>query len=96
MALPVIITNYSGPTAYANDDNSYLIPVKNAPNKEGFVEPDVKVLISLMKDIKENPQKAKEKGRLARETMKEMSPKYVAGIIASRLRGLAKMRGWED
>ena len=32
MALPVIVTNYSGPTEYATDDSAYLIPLHDPPH----------------------------------------------------------------
>ena len=33
MALPVIVTNYSGPTAFAMANNSYLLRLQNAPEQ---------------------------------------------------------------
>lgn len=35
MELPVIVTNYSGPTAFANDSNAYMISLESA---EEFIE----------------------------------------------------------
>ena len=96
MALPVIITNYSGPTAFANDENAYLIPVHEEINRDGFVEPDVDVLISLMQHVKAYPQEAKEKGKRARLTMEVLSPRAVVAMMADRLRDLAEMRGWKE
>ena len=96
MALPVIITNYSGPTGYANDENSYLIPILEASNDNGQVEPDIGVLMKLMKHVRDNSAEAKGKGWKARETMKGLSPKAVASTMATRLRELVAMRGWEE
>ena len=96
MALPIIITNYSGPTAYASEDNAYLLPVREGLNSEGFVEPDGHVLVSLLRHVVAHPQEAREKGRRARAAMEQVSPRAVASAMAHRLRGLAKMRGWEE
>jgi glycosyltransferase involved in cell wall biosynthesis len=96
MALPIIITNYSGPTAYANEENSYLIPLGEGVRTDGFVEPDVDILTSLMKHVRSNPEEAKKKGLNARSTMQSLSPHAVAAVMADRLRELAKMRGWEE
>lgn len=95
MALPVIITNYSGPTAFATDENSYLIPV-NGTQSDGFAEPDMAVLVTLLQHVKSNPDEAREKGQRARAAMEELSPRRVAGVMADRLRDLARMRGWEE
>ena len=53
MALPVLITNFSGPTAYANTDNAYLIPVvsEDARDSSGFAVPDGDALVSLMRQL---------------------------------------------
>lgn len=96
MALPIIITNYSGPTAYATEDNSYLIPILEEKNSNRFVEPDVDVLVSLLQHVKSNPQEAREKGRNARLTMEALSPRAVVSVMADRLRELVQLRGWED
>ena len=95
MALPVIITNFSGPTAYATDENAYLIPYKTT-RSDGFAGPNEEVLVSLMKHVRSSLQESKLKGIKARETMAALSPQAVVTIMADRLRDLAKMRGWED
>jgi glycosyltransferase involved in cell wall biosynthesis len=96
MALPVIITNYSGPTGYATPDNAYLIPVQDTLNSEGYAEPDVDVLMSLMLHVRTHPEETRGKGARAREAMQAISPRSVVSAMADRLRELAKMRGWEE
>lgn len=44
MELPVIVTNHSGPTAYATEENTYLLPVLPELDSFGFGQPDVAAL----------------------------------------------------
>ena len=45
LALPVIVTNHSGPAAYATESSAYLIPVLDGVTDEkGFAIPDVEIL----------------------------------------------------
>ena len=98
MALPVIVTNYSGPTAYATTENSYLIPVLPYPDKLGFIIPNGTALSTLMKqviaDTVSDAEVAARIGYMARVTMQSISPLVVANKMVDRIRKLAALRGW--
>lgn len=89
MSLPVIITNWSGPTEYMTEENSYPLPVERMSEViEGpfqghlWAEPSVDKLQNLMRHVMSNPEEAKAKGRQAREDMiNRFSPEIVAGIV---------------
>ncbi|XP_065869641.1 uncharacterized protein [Euphorbia lathyris] len=88
MSLPVIATNWSGPTEYLTADNSYPLPVdKMSEVMEGpfkghlWAEPSADKLGLLMRHVMTNVDEAKAKGRNARNDMiTRFSPKVVAGI----------------
>jgi len=77
--LPCIVTDYSGPTEYANEDNCYLIRVQEMRKVEDteffysgydwgmWAQPDLAHLRSLMRFVYENPEDARRKARRARE-----------------------------
>jgi glycosyltransferase involved in cell wall biosynthesis len=92
MEMPVIVSNFSGPTAYANDSNAYLIPV--SLTSDGYADPDVVVLTQLFREVYANRSDATIKGKSARKTMQSISPESVVSSITSRLLSLAGMRGW--
>ena len=93
MSLPVIATNWSGPTEYLTDENSYPLPVERMSEvKEGafrghmWAEPGVDQLGGLMRYVVSNPEEARGKGRKAREDMiSRFSPEIVAGIVTDHL-----------
>ncbi|KAA8539088.1 hypothetical protein F0562_025780 [Nyssa sinensis] len=93
MSLPVIATNWSGPTEYLTEDNSYPLPVDRMSEvMEGpfighlWAEPSVDKLRSLMRHVMSNPEEAKVKGRQARGDMiSRFSPEIVAGILTHHL-----------
>lgn len=101
MALPVIVTNCSGPMAYLTEENSYIIPIEKELDEYGYARPDEKVLTELLRTVFNNEKKFAQsgaksaKGVAARETMKSISPALVVDIIEKRLRALAEMRGWK-
>jgi glycosyltransferase involved in cell wall biosynthesis len=76
--LPVIVTGYSAPLDYLNDDIAYLIPVKRlvaVRDRQFFpagralgkwAEPDLASLRKHMRHVYENRDEAREKGRRAR------------------------------
>lgn len=76
--LPVIVTDYSAPVDYLNDDVAYMIPVeKLVPVHDPYffpggsalgvwAQPDAGALRRLMRRVYENPDEAREKGRRAR------------------------------
>lgn len=99
MALPVIVTNYSGPTAFVNDENAYIIPVKPQLDKYSFAQPDVDALADLMIKVVQDSGPsgaARRKGESARRQMIKFSPDYVTGFILERMRALLERRGWVE
>ncbi|XP_027934950.1 uncharacterized protein LOC114190317 [Vigna unguiculata] len=93
MALPVIATNWSGPTEYLTDDNSYPLPVDRMSEvTEGpfkghlWAEPSVDKLQVLMRQVMNNLTEATAIGRKAREDMiTRFSPEIVADIVADHI-----------
>ncbi|KAL0322087.1 UNVERIFIED_CONTAM: hypothetical protein Scaly_2505100 [Sesamum calycinum] len=76
MLLPVITTNWSGPTEYLTDENSYPLPVEGMTEvKEGpfkghlWAEPSTDKLQLLMRHVMINHSEAKSKGMKARLDM---------------------------
>ncbi|KAL2227588.1 uncharacterized protein LOC105161009 [Sesamum indicum] len=93
MSLPVITTNWSGPTEYLTDENSYPLPVEGMTEvKEGpfkghlWAEPSADKLQLLMRHVMSNHDEAKTKGMKARlDMMRRFSPEIVAEDIISHL-----------
>ncbi|GAV64090.1 Glycos_transf_1 domain-containing protein [Cephalotus follicularis] len=93
MSLPVIATNWSGPTEYLTEENSYPLPVDRMSEvMEGpfrghfWAEPSVNELRLLMRRVMCNVEEAKSKGRKAREDMiRRFSPEIVANIVTNNL-----------
>lgn len=98
MSLPVIVTNWSGPTEYLTEENSYPLPVERMSEvMEGpfeghlWAEPSVDKLQNLMRHVMNNPGEAKAKGRQAREDMiNRFSPEIVAGIVRDHVQQIFK------
>jgi len=97
MRLPVIATNWSGPTEFITDDHGYLLPITGLvdanldsfPNHK-WSDPDPQALEYLLSHVKENPKEAKDKGQRAREyVVKEWSNLAVAKQVSSHLHRLA-------
>ncbi|KAK3035293.1 hypothetical protein RJ639_034816 [Escallonia herrerae] len=96
MSLPVIATNWSGPTEYLRGGNSYPLPVDRMTEvMEGpfkghlWAEPSIDKLRILMRHVMCNPEEAKTKGMQAREDMiNRFSPEVVEGILADRIQGI--------
>ena len=85
--IPVIATNYSGPTEYLNTNNSFPLPIDGlvpCENWEGhqWAEPSLTNLQELMRDTYNNPSGAKLKGKQARE---DMIHKYSLEIIGKKI-----------
>jgi glycosyltransferase involved in cell wall biosynthesis len=99
---PVIHTEFGGNLDFMNHDNSYLIDyvLREAP-KEGqyhfyspkalLAEPDIEHLKQLMRNVKNNPEQAKQKAEVAYNDVKDITWKYVADQILK----LIKDRGWQ-
>ncbi|KAM2508020.1 hypothetical protein FF1_030201 [Malus domestica] len=93
MSLPVIATNWSGPTEYLTAENSYPLPVDRMSEvMEGpfrghlWAEPSVSKLRVLMRHVVNNVEEAKVKGKKAREDMiKRFSPEIVADIVTKHV-----------
>ncbi|KAL5568645.1 hypothetical protein UlMin_025220 [Ulmus minor] len=93
MSLPVIATNWSGPTEYMTEENSYPLPVERMSEVvEGpfrghlWAEPSVSKLRLLMRHVMNNVEEAKAKGKRAREDMiRSFSPEIVANIVAEQI-----------
>ncbi|VFQ68190.1 unnamed protein product [Cuscuta campestris] len=93
MSLPVISTNWSGPTEYMTEANSYPLSVGQFSKvEEGpfkghlWAEPSVDELQMLMRHVVINYEEAKGKGKQARADMiAKFSPDIVAGIVAEHI-----------
>nr|KAJ0223689.1 hypothetical protein LSAT_V11C200089120 [Lactuca sativa] len=98
MSLPVIATNWSGPTEYLTKVNSYplsidrnrMSEVTNGPFKGHlWAEPSVDNLMFLMRHVMSNPEEAKSKGEKARQDMiNKFSPEIVANIVFDQIQGI--------
>ena len=87
----------SGPTAFANANNSYLIPVEDSTDSRGYCRPIVPALVELLREVVAHPQEAAAVGARAREHMIErFSPERVAGLISDRMAHLAAHGGVVD
>lgn len=101
MALPVIATNWSGPTEYLTEENSYPLSVdKMSEVTEGpfkghlWAEPCVVKLRVLMRRVMKNVEEAKAKGRRAREDMiHRFSPEIVAAIVSDHVKHILDKTG---
>ena len=92
MGLPAIATNWSGPTAFMNERNSYpveveaLVPVPEGHAGHRWAQPSVAHLRARMRHVFEHREEARAVGRRARRDMVEhFSPAPVAEIVFRRL-----------
>uniref|UniRef100_J3MW91 Glycosyl transferase family 1 domain-containing protein n=1 Tax=Oryza brachyantha TaxID=4533 RepID=J3MW91_ORYBR len=93
MELPVIVTDWSGPTEYLTEENGYPLDIdRMAEVTEGpfkghlCAEPSVDHLRTLMRHVFSDREEARRKGKKAREDMVErFSPAIVARIVADQL-----------
>ncbi|RNF01980.1 putative mannosyltransferase-like protein [Trypanosoma conorhini] len=103
MGLPVLVTNWGGPTAFCRRDNSFLIPVDGLeelpkwsaygylPGKKCAI-PSVTGLTQLMRYVFENPALAREVGRRARQSvLANYTEEAVATQVLRRLREISHM-----
>ena len=86
MGLPVIATNWSGPTAFLRPDNAFALPpTTRLPG--GQAEPSLKQLRRAMRRVLEEPSEAARRGARARDDMvRWFAPRRVAGLALARLR----------
>lgn len=99
MELPVIVTNHSGPTAFAFENNSYLLDIESEYDSLFYAKPKVGKLIDLFHQVildssESHDFKALIKGKQARETMKYFNSDMITCMINDRLRYHALRRGW--
>ena len=90
MGLPIIVTNYSGPTEYLNKTYSYPILTYEENYNDGTAEPNSSECSELMKHLYNNQLEAKEKGRLAAEYVEEyLSPNIIAKKVLNKVKEYA-------
>jgi glycosyltransferase involved in cell wall biosynthesis/tetratricopeptide (TPR) repeat protein len=100
MELPVIATNWSGNTEFTNEANSYLLDYELVEAKHleaelwhyrghRWANPSEKHLRDLMRQVFQNPDEAKAKGRVARRHMvQNFSIAAVAEKVMGRLQAI--------
>ena len=99
VGVPIIATNWSGPTAFMSFENSYPLAIENElvslPSDSHWVshkwaDPDVKHLQELMRTVYSNPKQAKAKGRIAARDIRErFSPEAVACVVLGHVKRLS-------
>lgn len=86
MSLPVIVTNFSGPTAYLRSSHSYPLSW-DMLDASGFAEPSVMDLRRLMRHVVKNRDEAKIIGMAARKFVVEhYDSRRVAQLIHDEVR----------
>lgn len=93
MSVPVIATNWSGPTEFLTEENGYPLAVDRMSEvAEGpfkghiWAEPSVNNLRVLMRHVMSNKEEASRKGMQAREDMvRRFSPEVVAGLVTKQI-----------
>lgn len=98
MALPVIATNATGPTAFLDETVGYpldatRVPVPDEMQLPGhtWAEPSVKHLRALMRHVYTEPEEARARGARARERMaKAFSPAALAAEVEGHLTRIAR------
>lgn len=96
MELPTIGTNWSGNLAFMNKDNSYLIDVESLETVHSsmpshfhghlWARPSVEHLKQILKEVVENPEQAREKGRRARRDLfPRFSERTIGELIYKRI-----------
>ncbi|XP_030488591.2 uncharacterized protein LOC115705396 [Cannabis sativa] len=96
MSLPVIATNWSGPTEFLTEENSYPLAfdrmneVTEGPFRGHlWAEPSVSELRVLIRHVMNNMDEAKARGKKAREDMiRRFSPEIVANILADAIQNI--------
>jgi glycosyltransferase involved in cell wall biosynthesis len=100
LGLPVIATNWSGPTAFMTERNSYLLAIEeelvSLPsdshwNAHKWAQPRVDHLRQLMRRVHESPEEAKSRGKQAAEDMRRrFAPETVARDVLMHVNRLAE------
>eukprot|EP00808_Paulinella_micropora_P030718 g8517.t1 len=94
MELPVIVTNWSGLTAFATSETAYLIPANSLELAEEVEDgthqwavPDLDALRNLLRKCVLEPEEAKKKGKRARQhIVNEWNSEVVAKRYTTRLK----------
>jgi len=99
--LPAIITGYGPVLDYASEETAYLVPAREvrfaAKQVDGeetvdypwLVEPDIDVLRSLLRQVMEQPEQAREKGERARRyILSHFTWEHTVTAVEARLHAL--------
>ena len=98
---PAIATDYSGNLAFMDAGSSYLVPyglteleqaVGPYPAGTVWAEPDLAVAAELMREVAEDPERARERGELGRVAVAErQSVERAAAFVAARVPELGRI-----
>ena len=89
--LPMITTNYSGPSAFISEQNAYPVDVQHINQVTLQAEPDVHHLRSQMRRVCTDRAAAAATGRQARaDVLSRFSAEQVAGIVVEKLEKLVQ------
>ena len=103
--LPVIVTNFSGPTAFlgggsggAEEQRAYPVGIATQLNRDGTAEPVATDVEDALRRVAVRPDEAVAVGRAARRwVVKHLDTQVVAAAAAAALRrGIAQLRGSGD
>eukprot|EP00946_MAST-07B_sp_MAST-7B-sp1_P000906 g906.t1 len=93
MALPVIVTNFSGPSAYIRPGHAYSIGVAAALNKDGTAEPLITDLIASFRRVAARPREASMVGVRARRWVQtHLSTEVVARRVKENIMSSLQQR----
>ena len=85
-ALPIIVTNYSGPAAFINDENSFPLKMTSVDQYTLQAEPSTAHLRRQMRHVFSHPADAAAVGRRARaDILERFSAERVAGHVLDEL-----------
>ena len=104
MGLPVIATNWSGPTAFLSETTGYPLAYELAPlpaelRQPGhqWAEPSVPHLRELMRRVFERPDEARQRGAAARAHMEvNFSPARLAEEVTRQLERIGGSATWAE
>ncbi len=98
---PAIATGYSGNLAFMDEHSSYLVPyalteleraVGPYPAGTVWAEPDLEVAAELLREVADDPQRARERGELGRAAVAErQSVERAAAFVAGRVPELERI-----